>query len=146
MAEAWGARATPIAFGELYLALSQGAVDGQENPLPTIQSGKFYEVQKYLVLSEHIITPRMIIVNEAFWKGLRPADRDVLQAAFAAGAEWQDKELLSQEASLVATMKSQGMTVIEPDLNLWRKPVLDSVPRKFEDKWGKGTFEALLAL
>ena len=146
MAEAWGARATPIAFGELYLALSQGAVDGQENPLPTIQSGKFFEVQKYLVLTEHIITPRMIIVNEAFWKGLRPADRDVLQSAFAAGAAWQDKELLSQESTLVGTFKTQGMTVIEPDLALWRKPVLDSVPKQFADKWGKGTFEALLAL
>ena len=146
MAEAWGARATPIAFGELYLALSQGAVDGQENPLPTIQSGKFYEVQKFLVLTEHIITPRRIIVNENFWKGLKAADRDVLQAAFAAGAAWQDKELLSQEATLVSTMKEKGMTVIEPDLALWRKPVLDSVPKKFEDKWGKGTFEALLAL
>ena len=146
MAEAWGARATPIAFGELYLALSQGAVDGQENPLPTIQSGKFFEVQKYLVLTEHIITPRMIIVNETFWKGLRLADRDVLQAAFGAGAAWQDKELLSQEATLVNTFKTQGMTVIEPDLAVWRKPVLDSVPKMFAEKWGKGTFEALLAL
>ncbi|MEO8411982.1 MAG: TRAP transporter substrate-binding protein DctP, partial [Propionivibrio sp.] len=146
MAEAWGARATPIAFGELYLALSQGAVDGQENPLPTIQSGKFYEVQKFLVLTEHIITPRMIIVNEAFWKTLQPADRDVLETAFTAGADWQDQELLSQEASLVGTMKEQGMTVIEPDLALWRKPVLDTVPKQFEEKWGKGTFEALRAL
>jgi tripartite ATP-independent transporter DctP family solute receptor len=146
MAEAWGARATPIAFGELYLALSQGAVDGQENPLPTIQSGKFFEVQKFLILTEHIITPRMIIVNEAFWKGLKPADRDVLQAAFATGAAWQDKELLGQEATLVNTFKTQGMTVIEPDLALWRKPVLDIVPKQFADKWGKGTFEALLAL
>ena len=146
MAESWGARGTPIAFGELYLALSQGAVDGQENPLPTIQSGKLFEVQKYLVLTEHIITPRMIIVNESFWKGLKPADRDVLQAAFAAGAAWQDKELLSQEASLVNTFKTQGMTVIEPDLALWRKPVLDTVPKKFAEKWGKGTFESLLAL
>ena len=146
MAEAWGARATPIAFGELYLALSQGAVDGQENPLPTIQSGKFFEVQKFLVLTEHIITPRMVIVNEGFWKGLRAADRDVLQAALAAGAAWQDKELLSQEATLVGTFKAAGMTVIEPDLALWRKPVLDKVPAQFADKWGKGTFESLLAL
>jgi tripartite ATP-independent transporter DctP family solute receptor len=146
MAEAWGARATPIAFGELYLALSQGAVDGQENPLPTIQSGKFFEVQKFLVLTEHIITPRMVIVNEAFWKGLRPADRDVMQAALASGAAWQDKELLGQEATLVGTFKTAGMTVIEPDLALWRKPVLDKVPAQFAEKWGKGTFESLLAL
>ena len=64
MAEAWGARPTPMNFGELYLALSQGAVDGQENPLPTIQSGKFNEVQKYLILTGHIITPRLVVVNE----------------------------------------------------------------------------------
>jgi tripartite ATP-independent transporter DctP family solute receptor len=146
MAEAWGARATPIAFGELYLALSQGAVDGQENPLPTIQSGKFFEVQKFLVLTEHIITPRMVIVNDAFWKGLRPADRDVMSAALAAGAAWQDKELLAQEATLVGTFKSAGMTVIEPDVAAWRKPVLDKLPAQFAEKWGKGSFESLAAL
>jgi tripartite ATP-independent transporter DctP family solute receptor len=146
MAEAWGARATPIAFGELYLALSQGAVDGQENPLPTIQSGKFNEVQKFLVLTSHIITPRMIIVNDAFWRGLRPADRDLLQAAMAAGAAQQDRELQAQEATLVGSFRAAGMTVIEPDVALWRKPVLDTVPRKFESKWGRGTFEALAAL
>jgi TRAP-type transport system periplasmic protein len=146
MAEAWGARATPIAFAELYLALSQGAVDGQENPLPTIQSGKFFEVQKFLVLTEHIITPRMIIVNDAFWRGLPDADRTILEAAFAAGAKWQDGELLSQEASLVETLKKGGMTVVQPDLALWRKPVLEQVPKKFEDKWGAGTFDNLLAI
>jgi TRAP-type transport system periplasmic protein len=146
MAESWGARPTPIAFPELYLSLSQGAVDGQENPLPTIQSGKFFEVQKFLVLTEHIITPRMIIANEAFWKGLSAADRGLLQAAFDVGAAWQDKELLSQESTLVATLKAAGMTVIEPDLAAWRKPVLDTVPAKFEDRWGKGSFDALKAL
>jgi tripartite ATP-independent transporter DctP family solute receptor len=146
MAEAWGARPTPIAFPELYLSLSQGAVDGQENPLPTIQSGKFFEVQKFLVLTEHIITPRMIIVNEGFWKGLPAADRTLLQAAFDAGAAWQDQELLAQEASLVATLRSAGMTVIQPDLAPWRKAVLDTVPARFDDRWGKGNFDALKAL
>ncbi len=146
MADAWGARATPIAFPELYLALSQGAVDGQENPLPTIQSGKFFEVQKFLVLTEHIITPRMIIANDAFWRALPAADRSLLQAAFDAGAAWQDKELLSQEASLVATLKAAGMTVIEPNIEEWRKPVLAAVPAKFETRWGKGSFESMLAL
>ena len=146
MAEAWGARATPIAFGELYLALSQGVVDGQENPLPTIQSAKLYEVQKYLVLTGHILTPRIVIVNEAFLKAMTPADRAIFHAALANGEAWQNKELLSQEASAVSALKAQGMTVIEPDVALWRKPVLDTVPKKFEDKWGKGTFEALLAL
>jgi tripartite ATP-independent transporter DctP family solute receptor len=146
MAEAWGARATPIAFGELYLALSQGVVDGQENPLPTIQSAKLYEVQKYLVLTGHILTPRLVIANEAFLKSLSPADRAIFTTALANGEAWQNQELLNQEAALIDTLKRQGMTVIEPDVALWRKPVLDTVPKKFENKWGKGTFESLLAL
>jgi TRAP-type transport system periplasmic protein len=121
-------------------------VDGQENPLPTIQSGKFFEVQKFLVLTEHIITPRMVIVNDAFWKGLPAADRTLLEAAFSDGQKWQDAELLSQEASLIATLKGAGMTVVEPNLDDWRKPVLATVPAKFESRWGKGNFEALGAL
>ena len=146
MAEAWGARPTPIAFPELYLALSQGAVDGQENPLPTIQSGKFQEVQKFLVLTGHIITPRLVIVNEAAWKGFTEADRAALKTAIDAAAKWQDAELARQEASLVDTFKKAGMTVIEPDLESFRKPVLASVPKMFEAKWGKGLFEKLLAM
>ena len=146
MAEAWGARATPITFGELYLALSQGVVDGEENPLPTIESAKLYEVQKYLVLTAHILTPRIVVANEAFLKTLSAADRAIFNAALAAGQAWQDKELLSQEANSISALKAKGMTVIEPDIELWRKPVLDTVPKKFEDKWGKGIFEALLAL
>ena len=146
MAEAWGAKATPIAFNELYLALSQGAVDGQENPLPTIASAKLNEVQKYLVLTGHIITPRLVIFNEDFLKGLSAADRGILEAAVAGAAAWQDKELSGQEATLVDTLRSAGMTVIEPDLDSFRKPVLAQVPPKFEDKWGKGVFEGLVAL
>lgn len=146
MAEAWGARATPIAFGELYLALSQGAVDGQENPLPTIQSGKFHEVQKHLVLTGHVVTPRLVIANDAFWKALKPADRDLLQAALATHVAWQDKELQAQETALVGTFKAGGMSMVEPDLAAWRKPVLDKLPAQFADRWGKGNFDALLAL
>lgn len=146
MIEAWGGQATPIAFPELYLALSQGAVDGQENPLPTIQSGKFNEVQKFLVLTEHVITPRMPIVNEAFWKGLPATDRDMIKSAIDTHSALQDKELLGQEATLVGTLKAGGMTVVEPDVEQWRKPVLASVPKKFEERWGKGTFDALAAL
>jgi tripartite ATP-independent transporter DctP family solute receptor len=146
MAEAWGAQATPVNFNELYLALNQGAVDGQENPLPTIQSGKFFEVQKFLVLTEHIITPRMVIVNEGFWRGLRPADRDILETAIANGAKWQDTELLAQEATLVATLRAAGMTVIEPDLKLFRDPVLARVPAQFAERWGRDTFESMKAL
>ncbi len=146
MAEAWGAVATPVNFNELYLALNQGAVDGQENPLPTIQSGKFFEVQKFLVLTEHIITPRLVIINDGFWRGLRNADRDILETALANGAKWQDAELLKQEATLVDTLRAAGMTVVQPDVKAWREPVLAKVPQRFAQVWGAGTFDALAAL
>jgi tripartite ATP-independent transporter DctP family solute receptor len=143
MAEAWGARPTPLNIGELYLALSQGAVDGQENPLPTIQSNKFYEVQKYLVLTGHIITPRLIVVNEAAWQALGAKERHVLKAAIETHGQAQDSEIVSQEGKLVDTFKSSGMTPIQPDLESFRKPVLATLPAKFESKWGKGLWERI---
>jgi tripartite ATP-independent transporter DctP family solute receptor len=143
MAEAWGARPTPLNFGELYLALSQGAVDGQENPLPTIQSAKLHEVQKFLVLTGHIITPRPIAVNEKTWAAIGEKGRAALKAAIDTHSVWQDNEIASQEASLVDTFKKGGMTVIEPDVEGFRKPVLASLPAKFESKWGKGLWDRI---
>ena len=121
-------------------------MDGQENPLPTIASAKLPEVQKFLILSGHIITPRLVIANEEFLKKMSAADRGMLDAAIANGVKWQDAELARQEGKLVDTFKSQGMTVIEPDLESFRKPVLATVPAKFEDKWGKGSWDKLAAL
>ncbi len=146
MAEAWGARPTPLNFSELYLALSQGAVDGQENPLPTIASAKLAEVQKYLVLTAHIITPRLVIVNEAAWNKIPQADRDIVVAAVDKAATWQDSEILEQEKGLADSMAKGGMTVIKPDNEAFRKPVLASVPAKFESKWGKGLWDRIQAL
>ncbi|WP_199091935.1 sialic acid TRAP transporter substrate-binding protein SiaP [Bosea sp. ASV33] len=146
MAEAWGARPTPLNFSELYLALSQGAVDGQENPLPTIASAKLGEVQKYLVLTAHIITPRLVIVNEAAWQKIPQADRDIVVAAIDKAATWQDNEILEQEKGLADTLAKGGMTVIKPDNEAFRKPVLASVPAKFESKWGKGLWDRIQGL
>jgi tripartite ATP-independent transporter DctP family solute receptor len=146
MAEAWGARPTPMNFGELYLALKQNVVDGQENPLPTIKSGKFDEVQKYLVLSGHIITPRLVVVNEAFWQGLPAADRKIIADAVKAGIAWQNEELAKQEKALVEQFKASGMTVITPDVNAFRAPVVATVPKLFETKWGPGMYEKIQSM
>ena len=146
MAEAWGAKPTPLNFNELYLALSQGAVDGQENPLPTIQSGKLNEVQKFLVLTGHIITPRLVIVNEEAWRKFSEADRMMVQDAIRTASAWQDTEILGQEATLADTFKKGGMTVIEPDVESFRKPVLATLPAMFEAKWGKGLWDRIQTL
>ena len=116
MAEAWGARPTPLNIGELYLALSQGAVDGQENPLPTIQSSKFFEVQKYLVLTAHIMTPRLIVINEDSWSSLDAKQQGILQASVAKHGQEQDDEIIKQESQLVQTFANGGMTVERVDV------------------------------
>jgi tripartite ATP-independent transporter DctP family solute receptor len=144
MARAWGAKPTPMAFGELYLALRQNVVDGQENPLPTIDSAKFYEVQKYLVLTGHILTPRLVLINEKVWQGLPPADQQALAAAVTEGVAWQNQELQARERTLVDKFKAAGMEVIQPDYESFRKPVLDTVPKAFEAKWGAGLFQRIL--
>ncbi|UTD28966.1 DctP family TRAP transporter solute-binding subunit [Bradyrhizobium sp. WD16] len=141
MAEAWGARPTPLNFGELYLALSQGAVDGEENPLPTIHSSKFYEVQKFLVRTAHIMSPRLIAINEGTWKAIPDKHKEVLRASLARFGREQDEEIVRQETGLTNTFRDAGMTVIEPDLDSFRKPVLASLPAKFEAKWGRGLWD-----
>jgi tripartite ATP-independent transporter DctP family solute receptor len=144
MARAWGAKPTPMTFGELYLALRQNVVDGQENPLPTIDSGKFFEVQKYLVLTGHILTPRLVVINEKFWQGVSAADQKAISDAVAEGIAWNNQEILAREQSLLDKFKKAGMEVIQPDVESFRKPVLDTLPKMFEAKWGKGLFEKIV--
>jgi tripartite ATP-independent transporter DctP family solute receptor len=145
MAELWGARPTPLNIGELYMALSQGAVDGEENPLPTIQSSKFNEVQKYLVLTAHIISPRMIVINENTWKSLDTKQQGLLRESIAKRAIEQNDAIINQEKGLAESFAKGGMTVIEPDIDSFRKPVIDAMPRLFEAKWGKSLWEKVIS-
>lgn len=146
MAEAWGARPSPLNIGELYLALSQGAVDGEENPLPTIESSKFNEVQKYLILTAHIMTPRLIVVNEPAWKTLEPKSQALLKDCLARHARIQDDAIVAQEKGLADTFAKGGMTVITPDLESFRQPVLAALPAQFGKRWGEGLWDKIAAV
>jgi tripartite ATP-independent transporter DctP family solute receptor len=143
MAEAWGAKPTPMSLNELYLALQQSVVDAQENPLPTIDNSKFQEIQKYLILTGHIITPRLVVINEGVFQKISPEDQKSLIEAVRAGILWQNAELRRQELTLLDTFKAAGMTVIEPDVAEFRRVVLDVVPKMFESRWGAGMWEKI---
>jgi tripartite ATP-independent transporter DctP family solute receptor len=145
MARSWGAKPTPMNFNELYLALRQKVVDGQENPSPTIDSAKFYEVQKYLILTGHIITPRLVVINENTWKKLNTDDQKILQEAVEEGIAYNNAEILKREEDLKSKFEEQGMTIVTPNTNEFRKAVLDIVPAKFEKKWGAGLWEEIQA-
>jgi TRAP-type C4-dicarboxylate transport system substrate-binding protein len=98
------------------------------------------------VLSAHIITPRLVVINEAFWQGLSAGDRKIIADAVKNGIAWQNAELIKQENSLVDTFKAAGMTVITPDSNAFRAPVLAKVPKMFEAKWGVGMYDRIQAI
>ena len=137
---ALGAAPTPMAFSEVYLALKQGVVDCQENPLAQIVTAKFYEVQKYLILSGHALNPEILLINEKKFKGL-PAS---LQGVLIKGAKVYEDTLFTEfktmKLALLEKILDAGVIVMKPDIEAFRKAVKD-VPYQFEDKWGKGLYD-----
>ena len=132
MAESWGAAAAPMNINDLYLALQTGTVDGQENPLTTFQSYKFYEVVKNIILTNHIICPNMIFMNAQTWESLSDHDKEVVQAAIDKAVKWQDELILAAEASLASELEALGCTVITPDETI-REATIPYIQPAIED-------------
>lgn len=132
MVESWGAAATPMNLNELYMALQTGTVDGQENPLPTFDSYKFYEVVKYVIMTNHIICPNTVFINNDVWNSLSEHDQQVVQDAIDSAIEWQDDQILQSEADLVESLKEYGVEFIEPDDTI-REATIPAIKPLVED-------------
>ncbi|HHY56255.1 MAG TPA: DctP family TRAP transporter solute-binding subunit [Chloroflexi bacterium] len=115
MGEALGANPTPLAFTEVYLALQTGTVDGQDNPLPTDKNAKFYEVTKYIVLTDHYINPLFPSINEKKWQSLKPEHQQAILQAVETARQFVDDTNLAAEAELLEFFKGEGLTIITPD-------------------------------
>jgi tripartite ATP-independent transporter DctP family solute receptor len=115
-----GANATPIAFAEVYLALQNGTVDGQENPLPTIQAKKFYEVQSHISLTGHISESLVTIASGSLWRRLSAADRAVFEEVWREAANRATFAIRTAEETLPAWFEQQGKTVVRPDRAAFR--------------------------
>lgn len=145
MIRAIGATPTPMALAEVYLSLQTGAADGQENPLPTIAAQKFYEVQRFLNLTGHIITPQITFMNAGIWERLPAADKEILTASFAEGAKVNDEKFRDMENSLIADFRQRGMTIVESDRPAFQAAMAPVYPR-FEEVWGRGVADQLRAI
>jgi TRAP-type transport system periplasmic protein len=108
-----GANAVPMPFSELFTALETKAVDGQENPYNTILSSKFYEVQKYLTVTNHVYSPWIMLVSRKYWETLSPAERDVLMKAARASRDYERKDTREEASKALADLKAKGMQVNE---------------------------------
>jgi tripartite ATP-independent transporter DctP family solute receptor len=116
MGKALGANPTPMAFGEVYMGLKTGAVDGQDNPLPTDKNAKFYEVTKYIVLTNHVVDSTWPTINEKKWKSLSKEQQGWVLAAANKAREFCDKTNLDNEKNILDFFRAEGLTVIEnPD-------------------------------
>jgi tripartite ATP-independent transporter DctP family solute receptor len=122
--KALGANPTPIAFAEVYLALQNGTVDAQENPLPTIEAKKFYEVQKNISLTGHIVDSLLTVVSGQLWNKLSDADKKIFSDVMHEAAEKTGREIIASEARLTSEFKKKGINVITVDKNAFREAVL----------------------
>ncbi|SLN77823.1 DctP family TRAP transporter solute-binding subunit [Oceanibacterium hippocampi] len=137
-----GATPVPMAFGEVYLALQQGVIDAQENPLTVIETQKFTEVQDYVSLTGHMIQVSPVVVSEKTWQKLDDSQRDTLLNVVKGVTEGVNECVRSQEAALVAKwQKDASVTVIpadEIDMDAFRKKAREHISKTYGDtEWGK---------
>jgi tripartite ATP-independent transporter DctP family solute receptor len=132
MFRAYGANPTPLAYSEVFAALQAGVMDGQENPLPQIWGGKFYEVQKYLSMSDHVYTPSYAIVSDRFWKSLPPDVQQVLAKTAVEVGDFARKEGARMDKELLEKMQ-KFVKINDVDKDAFvkaSKPVYTISPRR----------------
>jgi len=114
--QALGANPTSMGLGETYISLQQGVVDAQENPIATIHVHKFYEVAKYISLTNHIYAPIPLSITDRRWQGFSAADKAAVQRAAREVSAWHRKAVVDEENQMLDEMKGKGATVIKPDV------------------------------
>jgi TRAP-type C4-dicarboxylate transport system substrate-binding protein len=108
-----GANAIPLPFSELFSALETKTVDGQENPYNTILSSKFYEVQKYLSVTNHVYSPWIVLVSKKWWDQLSKAEQKVLLDAAKVSREYERKDTRAEAGRALSDLKAKGMQINE---------------------------------
>jgi tripartite ATP-independent transporter DctP family solute receptor len=123
LGKALGANPTPLAFSELYTALQTGAVDAQDNPLPTIESAKFYEVTKYIAITNHVVDSIMPCINGKKWASMSEAQQKAVREAMNYAREYNDKARIDNEKNKIEFFEKKGLKVTHPDISEFRKNV-----------------------
>ena len=118
--EALGGIVTKIAFPEVYMALAQNVVDGEENPIAVIFHNKFYEVQKYLALTRHVYNNMIHVVSTKAWAKLTPEQQKIFREESKSAGAYMRKAIVAEEADQIAKMEKAGMNVTRPNLALFR--------------------------
>jgi len=143
--EAMGFGVQIMPLPEVYLAIQQGVVAGQENPIDTIHANRFYEVAPYVTLTKHVYSPIPLTISEKTWQKLSAADRDAVTRAAKESAAWSRKEVAAAEEAQLADMQSKGAKIVRPGLEPFReavKPAYVKAKEKYGDDVDKVLAEA----
>jgi tripartite ATP-independent transporter DctP family solute receptor len=144
LGDALGAKATPLAFEEVYLAMQTGTIDGLENPLPDAMAAKFYEVSKQVVLTGHMVANVFFAMAGGFWDGLSADQKAAIEAAEAKAKAFNDEGVIKTEADAKGFFEGKGVKVTTPDVAAFRdhvqKAFLDS---KFAKSWPPGMLDRI---
>jgi len=147
LGRALGANPTPMAFTEVYTGLQTGAIDGQDNPLPTNKDKKFHEVTKQIVLTGHLVDMNFYAFSKKVWDKLTPEQQAAVEKGAKDAAAWTTAQIIDNEAKLVDFFKGEGLQVYTPDVAAFRdraqKLYLES---DFSKDWPKGLLERINAV
>ncbi len=137
-----GANPSPMPFGELFTALQQKTMDGQENPLIIIKTSKFYEVQKHLALTGHFYSPAVLMINEKLFKGFTADQQKAILAAAKEARDYERKFIMDNEKKTIEELKKAGMEITTPNKTEFQKAT-EAVYKKFEAEIGKDLIEKI---
>ena len=147
LGEALGATPTPLAFGEVYLGLKTGTVDGQDNPLPSVRAAKFYEVTKQIVMTSHLTDGIFIAISSKGYNAMSAAQKQKVNAATQAAIAYNNDNRIKEEAQLVDFFKKEGLQVTTPDVEAFRKTVQAAYQNsEYAKVWPKGLVDRINAV
>lgn len=147
LGKALGANPTPMAFTEVYTGLQTGAIDGQDNPLPTDKDKKFYEVTKQIVLTGHLVDMNFYAFSQKVWDKLSAEQQETLMSSIQSASAWTTEQIVANEAELVNFFKEEGLEVYEPDVDAFRtRAQAMYLESDFSEDWPDGLLDRINAV
>jgi TRAP-type transport system periplasmic protein len=144
--ESLGALPVVVAFPEVYMALKTGVAEGQENPLESIWSYKFYEAQKYLIGTRHVWAAAKYQMSKKWFDTLKPDQQKLILDAWKDATAFANEQAVAFDKKLLGDLQTKGMTLIEPDLSAFQKAVQPALEELNKTFWAPGMLEKVLAI
>lgn len=147
--QATGANVTPVAWGELFGALQSGIVNAQENPLANIDQAGLFQVQKYLMQTEHQYSNYFMYFNDAWYQGLTPEQQKIIGEAIDEGFAWHNEQVNEEDEKFLETFEQKGMTIItkdQIDIQSFKDKIIPTLLEENKDMYPEGAYDQIQAL